>query len=212
MPAYVYYMQRKGVIHIKNVMTYFEQHHGYARMRELKTAGFQTRDIRALLETGSIVKIKPGLYRLATLQATESSGLVEVCLAHPKAVICLTSALSLHELTTFVPTRIAYAIPRASKPVELGQWGMRAYYFSENQYHAGIEHRNTSSGPIRIYDPEKSICDMFRFKDTLGSDLAFEVLKNYLGQRKRNLTSLMAYAAICRVKHEMSHYVKAILG
>jgi hypothetical protein len=38
---------------------------GYARMKELPAAGFQTREISALVAQGRIDRVKPGLYRLA---------------------------------------------------------------------------------------------------------------------------------------------------
>ncbi len=205
-------MQKKGIAIIEDILSYLKLHHGYARMKELKAEGFQTRDVRDLLAAGQVLKVKPGLYRLAHLERTESSGLVEVCLSIPKSVICLTTALAFHDLTTFVPTEINFAIPRASKPIELRQLPTHPYYFSDNQYRAGIEALDTPSGPIRIYNPEKTICDMFRFKNKTGSDLAFEALKGYLGRRRRDLDVLMGYAEICRVKSEMAQYLRAILG
>ena len=73
---------------------------GYARMKELRAAGFQSREIAALVAQGSIERVKPGLYRLAGYGETgEHSGLVEVCRAVPDGVICLISALDYHGLT-----------------------------------------------------------------------------------------------------------------
>lgn len=83
------------------IVKYFREHKGYARMKDMKANGFQTRNIQKLVEKGRLVKVKPGLYRLADIRPGEASGLVEICLAMPKAVICLTSALAYHELTTF---------------------------------------------------------------------------------------------------------------
>ena len=79
-------------------------------MKDMKASGIHTRQIQTLVKDGRIVKMKPGLYRLADIQPGETSGFVEVCLAMPKAIICLSSALAFHELTTFVPTAIAFAI------------------------------------------------------------------------------------------------------
>ena len=181
-------------------------------MKDMKASGFQTRDIRNLLKADRIVKVKPGVYRLADAQPGESSGLVEVCLAMPKAVICLSSALVFHDLTTFVPTAITYAIPRSDKPVKLVHPSTEPYFFSEAQYKTGVEHRETKFGDIRLYGMEKTICDCFRFRNKLGEDIALEGLKEYLRRRNRDLNKLMKLAEVCRVERIVSQYVKAIVG
>jgi len=194
------------------IIELFTKNKGYARMKDIKASGFQTRDIRNLLKAGRIVKVKPGVYRLADTQPGESNGLVEVCLAIPKAVICLSSALAFHELTTFVPTAIAYAIPRSDKPVKLAHPPTEPYFFSEAQYKTGVEYRETESGDIRLYGMEKTICDCFRFRNTLGEDIALEGLKEYLRRRDRDLSKLAKLAKVCRVRAIVSQYVKVLRG
>jgi len=194
------------------IIKLFIKNKGYARMKDMKASGFQTRDIRNLLKADRIVKVKSGIYRLADTQLGESSGLVEVCLAMPKAVICLSSALAFHELTTFVPTAITYAIPRSDKPVKLAHPSTEPYFFSEAQYKTGVERRETKFGGIRLYGMEKTICDCFRFRNKLGEDIALEGLKEYLRRRGRDLNKLMKFAEVCRVEGIVSQYVKAIVG
>lgn len=181
-------------------------------MKDLKANGFQTRDIQRMVVSERIVKVKPGLYRLAGIQSTETSGMVEICLAMPKAVICLTSALAFHKLTTFMPTTITYAIPRSQKPIQLVYPPAEWFYFSETQYTSGIEHHESKAGFMRIYGPEKTVCDLFRFRNTLGEDIALEGLKEYLRRRDRDLGKLEKFAELCRVRSIISQYVRAIVG
>lgn len=205
-------MQLIRTIRMNQILKYLKDHKGYARMKEMKASGIHTREILKAVDGGDIVKVKAGLYRLSELELGESSGLVEVCLAIPKAVISLSSALAFHELTTFVPTAITYAIPRANKPIKLSYPPTESFYFSEAQYKAGIEHHETKAGHIRLYGIEKTICDCFRFRNKLGEDIVMEGLKTYLRQRNRDLNKLMKFAEICRVKGIISQYVKVIMG
>ncbi len=181
-------------------------------MKDLKASGFQTRAVRKLVENGRLVKVKAGLYRLVDIRPGETSGLVEICLAMPKAVICLTSALAFHELTTFVPTAISFAIPGSDKPIKLSNPPNEPYYFSVDQYKAGIEHHETRAGHIRIYGVEKTVCDIIRFRNKLGEDIALEGLKQYLKRRNRDLNRLKTFAEVCRVKGIVSQYVRTIVG
>jgi predicted transcriptional regulator of viral defense system len=126
------------------IIKYFRARRGYARMKDIKASGFQTRDIRKLVADGRLEKVTPGLYRLADISPGETTGLVEICLAMPKSIICLTSALAFHELTTFMPTSISFAIPIPDKPVKLSYPPNKPFYFSENQYI--VIHARVSSG------------------------------------------------------------------
>jgi predicted transcriptional regulator of viral defense system len=194
------------------IIKYLRSHKGYGRMKDLKASGLQTRDVRKLLQKGQLVKVKAGLYRLAEMQPGEHTGMVEICLAMPKAVICLASALSFHGLTTFTPAAISFAIPVSGKPIELLKLSAEPYFFSMNQYKAGIEHHETQAGVIRVYGAEKTVCDLFRYRRKLGEDLALEGLKEYLRRRNRDLNKLMKFAKVCRVQGILSQYVKAIVG
>ena len=194
------------------IIKYLRDHKGYARMKDMKASGFQTREIRKLVDKGHLVKVKAGLYRLSDIRQGEATGLVEICLAMPKAVICLTSALAFHGLTTFVPTAISFAIPMSDKPIDLSYPPNEPYFFSPNQYKAGTEVHDTSAGRIRVYGSEKTVCDLFRFRNKLGEDIALEGLKAYLKRRDRDLNRLMKFAEVCRVKRIVSQYVKAIVG
>jgi predicted transcriptional regulator of viral defense system len=194
------------------IIRYLKSHKGYGRMKDLKASGLQTRDVRKLLQEGELVKVKAGLYRLADMQPGENSGLVEICLAMPKAVICLNSALSFHGLTTFVPGALSFAIPASDKPIKFSTLPTEPYFFSRNQYRTGIEHHETDAGGIKVYGAEKTVCDLFRYRNKLGEDLALEGLKEYLRRRNRNLNKLMKLAHVCRVRGILSQYVKAIVG
>ena len=197
---------------MSGIIKYLRDHKGYARMKDMKAIGFQTREIRKLIDKGHLVKVKAGLYRLTDLRQEETTGLVEICLAMPKAVICLTSALAFHELTTFVPTAISFAIPISDKPIDLSYPPNEPYFFSQNQYKAGTELRETKAGQIRVYGQEKTVCDLFRFRNSLGEDIALEGLKTYLNRRDRDLNRLMKFAEVCRVKRLVAQYVKALVG
>ena len=160
------------------VIKYLKDHKGYARMKDMKASGIHTRAILKLIDEGEIVKVKPGLYRLADLQPDETSGLIEVCLAMPKAVICLASALAFHELTTFMPPSVNFAIPRSDKPIKLRYPPNNPFYFSEEQYGAGIEQHDAKTGHIRIYGPEKQFAVPFDFETGLAKILPLKDSRN----------------------------------
>lgn len=186
---------------------------GYARMKDLRAAGFQTREISDQVAAGLIERVKPGMYRLAGLaDAAEHAGLVDICRAIPEGVICLVSALDYHGLTTFNPSEVYVAIPHGAKPPRMHYPPIKPFYFRERFYLPGIEKVSTLAGEIRVYGPEKTIGDMFRYRRKLGEDLALEGLKQYLQRKDANIPRLLEYAAICQAKTVMLPYLKALVA
>ena len=192
------------------IIRFIQKNGDYARLSELREQGFQTRNITRLHEEGVLEKLQPGLYKLKESNIT--SGLVDISKAMPRAVIALVSALVYHELSAFNPSKIHVAIPNDAKPPILHFPPVEVYYFRKNQYQAGIEEKKIYGHTVKIYNKEKAVCDMFRFRYQIGEDLAFEGLKNYLKHPEANLNKLKKYMNICRVTTIMKPFLKMLLA
>jgi len=194
------------------IVAFFKAHGGYARMKDLKNSSVQTRDIYRLLQQGVIEKVKPGLYRLTKMPLVESMPIsyLDICQAIPAGVICLLSALDFYDLITFNPSEVYVALPHKAKPPKIDYPPMHTFFFRQRFYELGIETIKTEHGEIRIYNKEKSICDIFRYRNKLGEDLALEALKSYLAHQDRNIVKLYLYAEKCHVKTVLRPYMKAI--
>lgn len=197
---------------MQNVIEIFKKHYGYAYLKDLKAQGVHTDTIRKLLAEKKIEKIKPGLYRLADFPMMAHQGFVDVCMAVPKAVICLHSALSYYELTTTVPAVVMIAVPREAKASRLQYPPVKVFYFSRSNYETGIESVHTETGDFRIYDVEKTIVDCFRYRNRLGEDVALEGLKNYIRRKNADLNRLFFYARKGRMYGVILPYVEALMA
>ena len=196
----------------QSITQFMNSRSGYATMSEFKKAGIHTRKIREAVDKVVIIKIKPGLYKLWDFQRDEYEGFVDVHTANESAIICLGSALVYHELTTFNPSKIDVAVPNNTDKFEVSYPPINVYYFRENMYKAGIDVVKRSYGNFKVYNKPKTVCDMFRFRNKLGEDLALEGLQNYLNRSDSNLNELSKYMKICRVKTVMESYVKAMIA
>lgn len=191
------------------IIQFMRKHHGYARTIDLLREGISFRDLKKLLEQERIEQVKKGLYRLKDEDRTLTRDFVDVCQAIPKAVVCLYSALSHYELTTFMPMDIMVAVPQGYNAPRVVYPPLRVYHFSKKQYEVGIETMKTKEGIHRIYSPEKSVCDAFRFRRKLGDDTAKEALFTYLEKNDKDLKKLLACAEVCRMSKVMKPYIEA---
>lgn len=197
---------------MEEIISYIAKNGGFATMKEMKDANIHTRDIANLVRENVIEKIKPGVYRLADYKFFKdiNLSLITVCRAEPKAVICLISALDYYEMTDFNPSEIYYAIPHSKKSKSIITPPVKAFYFRERFYKPGIEVIKTKYGEIRIYNKEKTVCDMFRYRNKLGEEFAMQALKNYLEQKRKSIATLIKFAEICQVKTVMMPIIKSL--
>jgi len=193
------------------IIPIFKNRAGYAFLKELKKQGIHTDTIRRLLHDGTIEKVKSGLYKLKDMPTLANQGMIDVCMAMPKAVVCLHSALSYHDLTTALPAKIMVALPRDGKPVKLSYPPIQIFYFSPSNYQMGIERVATNTGIFVIYNVEKTIVDCFRYRHKLGMEVALEGLRNYLKSSDYNLNKLLKYARASRMFNIMKPYIEAVI-
>lgn len=198
---------------MEKLLKIFHENNGYSRMKVLRKAGIQTRDIAKAVKDEIVEKIKPGLYKLIDYPWDEHESFADVYNSNKKAVICLLSAASYYQLTTFNPSEVYVAVPNNTDKFILKYPPIKVFYFADSYYEPGIETLQTNSGIVRIYNKEKTIGDLFRYSNKLGEDVAVESLKEYLrNRRKINISKLLEYSEICGVKKKMEPMIKAILS
>lgn len=126
-------------------------------------------------------------------------------------VICLISALAFHELTTQIPHEIHVALQRGAEIPRLDYPPIKLYWVSDKAYSAGAETHELDGVSVRIYSPEKTLADCFKFRNKIGLDTAVEAVRFYRERRTVNVDALMRYAGICRVEKVMRPYLEVIL-
>jgi predicted transcriptional regulator of viral defense system len=196
---------------IQNAITLFQQHGGTLRTAEARRLGIHPRTLYAMRDSGVLEQLSRGLYRLADLPPLSNHDLVTVALSVPQAVVCLVSALAFHELTTQIPHAVDIAMPRGAKRPRLDYPPLRIFWFSGPAWSEGIEARQIDEIPVRIYGPEKSVADSFKYRRKIGLDVALEALKQYRQHRNFDVGQLLHYARICRVETVMRPYLEALL-
>ena len=86
---------------------------------------------------------------------------------------------------------------------------IQAHKFSKEAYASGIEEHLIDGVPVKVYSPEKTLSDCFKFRNKIGMDVVLEALKLYKTRKKFNLGELLRYAKICRVEKVMRPYLEA---
>ena len=185
------------------------QREGCLRTFDLIAAGIHNIHLSQLVAEGTLTRIKNGLYILTEQETV--SGFYEVELALPSSVICLGSALSYYNLSTFEPSEVHVAIRRddRTRPPEFPP--VRTFSFSGVRYETGIIQEQIESHSIRIYDREKTICDAIRYRKVLGEDVAYESVRNYVSGTSKSIDRLLDYGGRFRMRPTVERMIRAYI-
>jgi predicted transcriptional regulator of viral defense system len=189
----------------------FRGHPAGLRTIEAIRLGVHPRTLYGLRDQGVLEQVDRGLYRLAELPALAEPDLVTLALKVPRGVICLISALAFHELTTQIPHAVHVALERGAEAPRLTHPPLRVFWFSGPSFHEGIEVHQIDGVPVRIYAPEKTVADCFKYRNKLGLDVAIEALRLWRDRPHPRPDILVHYARIDRVERVIRPYLEALM-
>lgn len=189
----------------------FENNQRMLRRSEAIRLGIPTYHIDQMLAEGLLVREDRGLYRLASAPPLSNPDLVKVSLLIPKAVICLVSALNHHGLTTQIPHAVYISLPNSAKIPRIKYPPIKVVWLSNTAYSAGIDIYAIDDIPVKIYDPEKTLTDCFKFRNKIGKDIAIEALRDYIKRGQPKIDQIIAYAKINRVEKTMRPYLETLI-
>lgn len=155
--------------------------------------GLSDRRLRRLVADGVLERLGHGLYRKADAPPADFDR-IEIALRAPEATLCLTSALSLHDLTDAIPAEIDIALPRSRRSPRVGA-PVRWHRFHEDTFLIGRETIEVDEGlSLGLYSAERSVIDAFRLRHQEGEDLAVEALRRWLKRPGATPADLLAMA------------------
>ncbi len=182
---------------------------GTVRTGEALARGIHPRTLYALRDNGALEMLARGLYRLADLPRAGDPDLALVAGRIPQGVVCLISALAIHELTTQIPHRIDLAIPRTARYPASDGVPLTVYRFAIASYRAGVTQREVDGVRIRVYAPEKTLADCFKYRNKIGLDVFLEALDAYRKRPGASMRKVLEYARVDRVETKIRPYLEA---
>ena len=119
---------------------------------ELKKAGYSHYKINQLVEDGTLLKLNKKYYENTEYNGEESDFYYVQAYA-PKGVVCLMSAASYYNLTTFRPDSVDVAIQRKAKISTMPDWPvLSVYYYADDRFKTGIETVQEGRNHFKIYE------------------------------------------------------------
>lgn len=182
--------------------------HGVLRTSEAIDLGIHPETLYGMRDAGELEQLARGLYRLADEPELAQPDLMVVAHRAPDAVVCLISALSLHEMTTEIPHTVHLAVRRGSTRPVIEAVPTEVHTFHDEAFSAGVQVREVESSRLRLYSPEKSLVDVFRFRNRLGLEVFLDALDLYRRRAGASPQKVLEFAPIWRVERTIRPYLE----
>jgi predicted transcriptional regulator of viral defense system len=180
--------------------------------REVSAAGVPPRVLSRMAASGRLRRVGRGLYTGSEASPSAHQSVIEVTKQAPQAVVCLLSALEIHEVGVQAPHEVWIALPAGTHAPRGTGTAIRITRFSGAAFSEGVETVVIDGAPVRVYTLAKTITDCFKLRSKVGLDVALEALREAWKARKVTMDDLSRYAKVNRMSNVMRPYLEALTG
>ncbi len=184
----------------------------FFRARDAAELGIPSRSLRRFLEEGTIQRIARGLYRVTEAEITGHYTHAAVSARVPDAILCLLTALRIHDLGTQRSRKVWVAIPHKARTPHVPELPIRIVRFSAASLHYGVSETTFEGVSVRITNPARTVVDCFRFRRLVGKDVALEAMRDVLEERKATVDQIWNAAETLRAKSLVGPVLEAMLA
>ena len=150
------------------------------------------RQYLAIMENNNdIEKVSRGIY---LLPSSFEDSYFSFQQKYKKAIFSHMNALYFYGMTEEFPYNYTVTVPQ-SYHVDTVNEKCNVFYVSDDIYEMGVVEIETPNGnKVRVYDKERSICDIIRSKGRMDSEQVKKAIKQYINCRDKNIAKLSEYS------------------
>ncbi len=185
------------------------EHHGVLSTADVVAAGISKKALAEFVQDRGFEKASHGIYCDPDAW-TDAMFLLQ--LRCPKTVFSHDTALFLHDLTDREPLAYTVTAKTGYNPSHLTGDGVKVYTVKKELFETGLTNALTPFGnPVRVYNMERTVCDMIRSRSTVEAQVLQDAMKQYAKRKDKNLHQLMEYAKLFRVERVLRQYMEVLL-
>lgn len=181
---------------------------GTITAEQVTAAGLHRSILQKLVVDGELYRFGRGLYVLPSALGDDFYLLQR---KYGRGIYSHDTALYLLGYSDFTPAQYTMTFPKGYNSLSLKQENILVKRVVPENYSFGvIELQSPYGNPIRVYDLERTLCDILRGS---GSDTQIigTAMKKYAASKEKNIHNLMQYAEQLRVKPKVLRYMEILL-
>ena len=186
-----------------------KEHGGIIETKIAEEHGISKTMLYKLCKEDKFQRIVKGQYILPDELQDE---LLSISKRSEKIVFSHETALYLHGISDRTPFEHTITVPSGSIPSAAIKVECKVYYIKPELFDLGKTRLKTPAGnEVPVYDLERTICDVIRSRNKLGTETFLAALKLYAECPKKDLNRLNAYAKKMRISNVLRHYLEVLL-
>ena len=162
-----------------------------------------------MVAEGKIERIGRGVYVLPDLLEDEMYIMQK---KYPNLIYSHETALFLHELSDRTPFEYSATVPSGYKVVSNISERFKIYYIKKDLHTMGvIEGKTSFRNTIRVYNVERTICDILRSRNRVDVQIFSDALKRVAKNKQLDSVLLLKYARKLNVEKILNTYMEVLL-
>ena len=185
-----------------------KQNNGYIANKQVKAVGLSTRHLTDLIKNKKIKKVKPGLY----LDREHMPDKFFETLYNTPGAFSHTTALYFHNITDRTPIKFDITVANEYKGSLQNNKKVNLFYVKKELYSLGLaEMKSPQNLPVKVYDMERTICDIIRNEKRIETEIFISALQKYARSKDKRLNTLLKYAALFGVSDKVEEKLRILL-
>ena len=170
---------------MRTVLEIASQNAGYVTAAQVTAAGIPRRKLAEVVRSGEVVQLTRGLYALPDVW---EDPLYIAQYRFSRGVFSDDTALNLHEMTDHTPASLTMTFPRNYNTAAVKDAGIICRTCANEVLDLGLTQVKTIYGNmVRVYDLERTLCDLMRGKSVLDMQLLVPAMQSYTRSKDRDL-------------------------
>lgn len=182
---------------------------GYITIKELEKNNINRYYLSILSKEGKIVRISRGFYSLKNGFADN----FYIMLSKSKrSVFSDATALYLHDLSDRNPSIYDITIPYGYGNSYKDEKNVNLHYVKKELLDLGVIEMESPFGmKVRVYDVERTICDIIKNRNRMDSEIFTRALQKYSKLKSKDLNKLMRYAKQLKIDKKVREYMEVLI-
>ena len=184
---------------------------GVARTADFNAAGYANYVVAEMCRQGLIVRVRSGYYALPTENQQEEAVIAQL---YPDGIVCMDSALFHYGYSDKTPLEWHLAFKRTvtRSRFKTDYPPVRWYMVQDSIFDLGSSESEWAGIALKVYDRERTICDCFKRRSQMDSEMFAKAVNAYAADDKKNLATLSAYAKKLRVYKQVTTLMEVLLN
>ena len=190
---------------LEKIKELVEQNNGIITTAILEQNNIHRQYLKNLVDEGYLVKVTRGIYALPEKYVSEYYILgVE----YKNAIFSHNTALYFYDLTDRTPFIVDMTF---SSNVRANNYMLSPHYINKKRLEIGATTMKLADGTnVRVYDMERTICDVIRDRNKIDSQILNMALKSYMARDDKNLNLLYKYAKEFKILKILKMYMDVL--